>query len=61
MRGFVTNPFVQVERTIVDWFEANGFTVTERNGEWLFETDDFEFSITELASAVARATTPQNA
>lgn len=52
------NPFVQVERTIVDWFEANGFSVVERDGEWLFETDDFGFSVTELASAVARVAAP---
>lgn len=47
--------FTTVERTIVDWFEANKFYIEDRNGEWFFTSDYFEFSVTEMATAVSQA------
>lgn len=47
--------FTTVERTIVDWFEANKFYIEDRDGEWFFTSDYFEFSVTEMATAVSQA------
>lgn len=42
-----------VERTLVDWFEANGGAVEHKNHEWVLGKDDGYYSLSELALAVA--------
>lgn len=46
--------FITVERTIVDWFDANAYTVIKRGGEF-FVDDEREIPLTELAAAIVEA------
>ena len=42
-----------IERTIVDWFEANGAIVThDRESEWILHCDEGDYSLTALATAI---------
>ena len=49
--------FSTIERTIVDWFEANSIPVEHRGDEWFAMTEDgvFSLALTELAMAVHQA------
>ena len=43
-----------IERTIVEWFEANGAIVThDREAEWILHVDEGDYSLTALAAAIA--------
>jgi hypothetical protein len=46
----------EIERTIVDWFEAHGAIVThDREAEWILHVDEGDYSLTALATAIAAA------
>ena len=46
--------FTEIERTIVDWCEANSIPVEAREGEWFMMSEDGDspFSLTALANAI---------
>jgi hypothetical protein len=50
--------YVLVERALVDWFDASGFTTELVDGEWQvidYTDDDSTMSITGMALAATRA------
>jgi hypothetical protein len=47
--------FSTIERTIVDYFDANGSETVERDGEWLLELGDCEISLSGLTAAILTA------
>ena len=47
--------FGTVERTIVDWCEANGLDVSHEGDQFFVDAGDVLVSLTELANAVAGA------
>jgi hypothetical protein len=45
--------YAAIERTIVDWFEANSVPVEHRDGEWFAMSEDGDFTLSLSALAIA--------